>query len=71
MIKTKKITIRITENQLKFICERIIEEETTKSDYIRDLIENKSKTCRKSNRYTKSGDNTEFRFINTKNNNIK
>ena len=39
-MKNKKITIRITENQLRVIRDQVILEEKTKSELIRELIDN-------------------------------
>ena len=45
-MKNKKITIRITENQLRMICDQVIQEEKTKSELIRELIDNQVRIYR-------------------------
>ena len=45
-MKNKKITIRITENQLRVIRDQVILEEKTKSELIRELIDNKVRIYR-------------------------
>jgi len=47
MRKDKKITIRITETQLRRLTDKIIEEETTKSNLLREMIEKTVRSCRK------------------------
>lgn len=59
-MKNRKITLRITENQFKTLCERIIEEGTTKSNFIRNLIQEQEQICRKKN-------TSQSNFKNTKN----
>jgi tRNA A22 N-methylase len=48
MKKGKHLRIRITENQFKVLTERIIEEQKTKSEIIREMIDDYIKICRKS-----------------------
>ena len=50
MNKEKHLRIRITERQLRLLTERIIEEEKTKSELIREMIDNYIKFCRKTNK---------------------
>lgn len=45
-MKNKKITIRITENQLRVIRDQVILEEKTKSELIRELIDNQVRIYR-------------------------
>lgn len=46
-MKNKKITIRISENQLRMICDQVILEEKTKSELIREMIDKQVQICRK------------------------
>lgn len=46
-MKNRKITLRITESQFKTLCDRIIVESTTRSDFIRKLLDEKEHICRK------------------------
>lgn len=46
-MKNKKITIRITENQLRMIRDQVIFEEKTKSELIREMIDKQVRICRK------------------------
>ncbi len=46
-MKTKSLSIRITESQFKTLCDQVIENELTMSNIIRNLIENSGHTCRK------------------------
>jgi hypothetical protein len=46
-MKCRKLTIRITENQFKILCDNILEEGITKSNYIRNLIEMSEQFYRK------------------------
>ena len=50
MNKDKHLRIRITERQLRLITELIIEEEKTKSELIREIIDDYIKICRKTNK---------------------
>ena len=45
-MKNKKITIRITENQLRVIRDQVILEEKTKSELITELIDNQVRIYR-------------------------
>jgi hypothetical protein len=47
-MKNKKITIRITESQLNRILQSAVLSQTTKSKYIRNLIEKDENYCRNS-----------------------
>lgn len=62
-MKNKKITLRITESQFKTLCERIIEEETTKSNFIRNLIEEQGQICRKKNTSIRTFTNTKNKLL--------
>lgn len=62
-MKNKKITLRITESQFKTLCERIIEEETTKSNFIRNLIEEQGQICRKNNTSIRTFTNTKNKLL--------
>ena len=46
MNKNKKITIRLTESQMIALTSKIIEEETTKSNLLREMIQRTVQTCR-------------------------
>lgn len=63
-MKNKRITLRITESQFKRLCERIIEEETTKSKFIRNLLEEKEQICRKENTSPKIIKSTKNKLLN-------
>lgn len=60
-MKNKKVTIRITESQFRRLSDRIIEEQTTKSNYMRNLLEKSDFSCRnisdESKSHKKSGIN--------------
>ena len=45
-MKNKKITIRISESQLRLIRDHVILEEKTKSELIRELIDNQVRIYR-------------------------
>lgn len=47
MNKNKKITIRLTESQMIALTSKIIEEEKTKSELIREMIDKQVRICRK------------------------
>lgn len=53
-MKNKKLSIRITESQFSNLCDRIIQENTSKSNFIRDLLENSKNNCRKKSNKKKS-----------------
>lgn len=46
-MKTKSLSIRITESQFKTLCDQVIENELSMSNIIRNLIENSEHICRK------------------------
>lgn len=46
-MKSKKISLRISESQFRRLMDNIVQEETTKSEYLRKLIENSDHICRK------------------------
>lgn len=46
MNKEKHLRIRITETQFKVLAERVIEEQKTKSELVREIIDNYIKNCR-------------------------
>lgn len=45
-MKSKKLTIRITESQFKRLSDKIIEEQTNKSKYVRNLLDQIDLVCR-------------------------
>ncbi len=47
IMKTKSLSIRITEYQFKILCDRVIEEQLTISNLVRNLIENDARFYRK------------------------
>lgn len=63
-MKNRKITLRITETQFKALCERIIEEGTTKSNFIRNLIEEQEQICRKKNTSQSTFKSTKNKLLN-------
>lgn len=46
IMKSKKLTIRITESQFKRLSDKIIEEQTDKSKFVRNLIDKIDLVCR-------------------------
>ena len=46
-MKTKSLSIRITESQFKTLSDQVIENELTMSNIIRNLIEDSNNICRK------------------------
>ena len=46
-MKRKKVSIRITESQLLMLTQKVIDEETTKSKLLREMIEKTVRNCRK------------------------
>lgn len=63
-MKNRKITLRITETQFKTLCDRIIEEGTTKSNFIRSLIEEQEQICRKKNTSQSTFKSTKIKLLN-------
>lgn len=57
-MKNRKITLRITETQYKSLIDRIVEQSTTTSDFIRKLLDEKEQNCRKVIDRTKTLKNT-------------
>lgn len=53
-MKNKKITLRITETQYKSLIDRIVEQSTTTSGFIRKLLDEEEQNCRKENDRTKT-----------------
>jgi hypothetical protein len=53
-MKNRKITLRITESQYISLIDRIVEQSTTTSDFIRKLIDEKEQIYRKENDKTKT-----------------
>ena len=45
-MKNKKVTIRLTTSQFERLTEQVIEEQISKSKYLRSLLDEKSKICR-------------------------
>lgn len=66
-MKNKKLTIRITESQFKRLSDRIIDEQTTKSSFLRNLIENSEQVCRKESICSKSSNKSGITFRDTRN----
>ena len=62
-MKNKKITIRITESQFRRLSDRIIEEQTTKSNYMRSLIEKSDIFCRNESDESKSHKKSGFNLL--------
>ena len=50
MNKNRKITIRLTESQMKRLTDTNVEEELTKSQIIRHMIDKYVRVCRKTNK---------------------
>ena len=68
-MKNKKITIRITESQFERLTERVISEQISKSNYLRNLIENQEENYRKKDdglQILKKGKNKLLNIINRK-----
>lgn len=53
-MKNKKITLRITESQYKSLIDRIVEQSTTTSNFIRKLIDEKEQFYRTENDRTRT-----------------
>jgi hypothetical protein len=63
-MKNKKITLRITESQYKSLIDRIVEQSTTTSGFIRKLLDEEEQNCRKENDITKSLKTTTNKLLN-------
>ncbi len=50
MKKNKKITIRITESQMKRLTDSLVEEKLNMSQIIREMINNYARFCRSTNK---------------------
>jgi len=50
MRKNKRITIRLTESQMKRLTDTFINEEQTQSQIIREMIDKYVRVCRKTNK---------------------
>jgi hypothetical protein len=50
MNKTKKLTIRLSEAQLKKLTDTLIDEQITKSQIIREIIDKYVRTCRRTSK---------------------
>jgi len=62
-MKNRKITLRITETQYKSLIDRIVEQSTTTSDFIRKLLDEKEQNCRKEIDRTKTLKNTTNKLL--------
>ena len=47
MNKTKKLTIRLSESQMRRLSDTLVEEQITKSQIIREMIDKYVRTCRR------------------------
>jgi hypothetical protein len=63
VMKNRKLTLRITESQFKSLCDRIIDESTTKSDFIRKLLDENEQFYRKETDRTKTFQNTTNKLL--------
>jgi metal-responsive CopG/Arc/MetJ family transcriptional regulator len=50
MNKNKKITIRITESQMRRLSDTLINEEVNQSQFLREMIDKYVRYCRKTNK---------------------
>lgn len=62
-MKNRKITLRITETQYKSLIDRIVEQSTTTSDFIRKLLDEKEQNYRKEIDKTKTLKNTTNKLL--------
>ena len=62
-MKNRKITLRITESQFRTLCGRIVEDNTTKSDFIRKLLDENEQSCRKEVGDIKNEQNTKNKLF--------
>ena len=63
-MKNRKLTLRITESQFRTLCGRILESNTTKSDFIRKLLDENEQCCRKEEDGIKNAQNTKNKLFN-------
>jgi hypothetical protein len=64
VMKNRKLTLRITESQFRTLCDRILLENTTKSNYIRNLLDESEQNCRKENEVVNNFKNTKNKLLN-------
>lgn len=64
MNKSKKITIRVTESQMKRLTDTIIEEQITKSQLVREMLDKYVRFCRTTNKSNVLQKINEIRDIN-------
>jgi len=50
MKKNKKVTIRITESQMKRLSDTLIDEQMNQSQFLREMIDTYVRRCRKTNK---------------------
>ena len=62
-MKNRKITLRITETQYKSLIDRIVEQSTTTSDFIRKLLDENEQSCRKEQDGIKNTQNTKNKLF--------
>jgi hypothetical protein len=62
-MKTRKLTLRITESQFITLCGRIVEDKTTKSDFIRKLLDENEQFYRKEEESIKNTQNTKNKLF--------
>jgi predicted DNA-binding protein len=67
MNKNRKVTIRLTESQMRRLSDALIEEQITKSQIIREMIDKYVRVCRKSNKSNVLQKINEIRDINNQN----
>ena len=62
-MKNRKLTLRITESQFITLCGRIVEDKTTKSDFIRKLLDENEQFYRKEEEIIKNTQNTKNKLF--------
>jgi hypothetical protein len=62
-MKNRKLTLRITESQFITLCGRIVEDKTTKSDFIRKLLDENEQFYRKEEESIKNTQNTKNKLF--------
>lgn len=62
-MKNKKVTIRLTTAQFERLTEQVIEEQVSKSKYLRNLIDEKNKICRNSSETSNPFEKTKNKLI--------
>jgi len=67
MNKSKKLTIRLTESQMKRLTDTLIEEQMTKSQIIREMIDKYVRFCRNTNKSNVLQKINEIRDMNKQN----